>query len=186
MREREGRVLEGKSDVCWKEENGSAEILKGIGEGIDLCVLHVDEKKNARVALDGDGERVDGVFEGGGVDLRFFQQENGGCDVGDHRNALQIAENKGKVLRVESSARKRRREKGTARENAAARDDRRRESESLWGEKGLVEEKWVVWVEKDEKRKKKKKKKDECVGKKMVEEDEKRIGGWIGGWPRGN
>ena len=110
MREREGRVLEGKSDVCWKEENGSAEILKGIGEGIDLCVLHVDEKKKARVALDGDGERVDGVFEGGGVELRFFQQENGGCDVGDHRNALQIAENKGKVLRVENSVRKRRRE----------------------------------------------------------------------------
>ena len=48
-----------------------------------------------------------------------------------------------------------------------------------------MEEKWIVWVEKDEKRKKKKKK-DECVGKKMVEEDEKRIGGWIGGWPRGN
>lgn len=71
-----GGVLEGKSDVCWEEENGGSKILKGIGEGIDLCVLHVDEKKNARVALNRKSERVDCVFERGGVDLRFIQQEN--------------------------------------------------------------------------------------------------------------
>ena len=74
-------------------------------------------------------------------------------------------------------------EDSTARENAAARGDRRRESPWRWEEKGPVIER-VVKVWKAAKREKKKRK-SEC-GAKRMNEDWKRIGEWIEGWIRGN
>lgn len=61
-------------------------------------------------------------------------------------------------------------EESTARENAAVRDDRRRESQWQWEEKGLVIE-WVVKVWKTEKAEKR----SECWVKKM-NEDRRRTG----------
>ena len=58
----------------------------------------------------------------------------------------------------------------TARENAAARDDRRRESQWQWEEKGLVIE-WVVKVWKTEKAEKKSER-----GVKKMNEDRRRTG----------
>ena len=68
----------------------------------------------------------------------------------------------------------------TARENAAARDDRRRESQWQWEEKGLVIE-WVVKVWKTEKDEKKSER-----GVKKMNKDRRRTGEWIEGWIRGN
>lgn len=64
--------------------------------------------------------------------------------------------------------------RSTARENAAARGDRRRESQWQWEEKGLAIE-WVVKVWKAEER-------SECG----VKDDRMRTGEWIEGWIRGN
>lgn len=68
----------------------------------------------------------------------------------------------------------------TARANAAARGDRRRESQWRWEEKGLAIE-WVVKVWKAEKTEKR----SEC-GVKRMNEDRRRTGEWIEGWIRGN
>ena len=68
----------------------------------------------------------------------------------------------------------------TARENAAVRDDRRRESQWQWEEKGLVIE-WVVKVWKAEKAEKRSER-----GVKKMNEDRRRTGEWIEGWIRGN
>ena len=68
----------------------------------------------------------------------------------------------------------------TAREDAAARGDRRRESESRWEEKGLGIE-WVVKVWKTEKAEKRRER-----GVKKMNEDRRRTGEWIEGWIRGN
>ena len=71
-------------------------------------------------------------------------------------------------------------EESTARENAAARDDHRRESQWQWEEKGLVIE-WVVKVWKTEKAEKRRDR-----GVKKMNEDRRRTGEWIEGWIRGN
>ena len=68
----------------------------------------------------------------------------------------------------------------TARENAAARGDRRRESQWRWEEKGLGIE-WVVKVWKTEKAEKRRDR-----GVKKMNEDRRRTGEWIEGWIRGN
>lgn len=74
--ERRGLRLEGERNVGWEKENGGAEVLKGVGESVDLRLLDVNEEENACVALNGSGEQIDGVFERGWVDLRFIQEEN--------------------------------------------------------------------------------------------------------------
>lgn len=71
-------------------------------------------------------------------------------------------------------------EESTARENAAARGDRRRESQWRWEEKGLGIE-WVVKVWKTEKAEKRRDR-----GVKKMNEDRRRTGEWIEGWIRGN
>lgn len=71
-------------------------------------------------------------------------------------------------------------EESTARENAAARGDHRRESQWRWEEKGLGIE-WVVKVWKTEKAEKRRDR-----GVKKMNEDRRRTGEWIEGWIRGN
>ena len=74
--ERRGLRLEGERNVGWEKENGGAEVLKGVGESVDLRLLDVNEEENASVALNGSGEQIDGVFERSWIDLRFIQEEN--------------------------------------------------------------------------------------------------------------